>query len=485
MPVTEPRYDLDDWLARDVQPLAPPPGTFERIRHRARRRKLNQALLAGAGAVLVLAGGVLIPAAATGVLSGPAAPRPAAAGSPTRPAGPSSAPATSAPASQSPNPEPGAGGSALSATTSGDPVPAGFQPVSITMISGSIGAVIGQAGTPGHCGPPVADDCTSLAGTSDDGASWYGVSAPVTGPPDGATGVGQLRFLNLSDGWAFGPQLYATADGGRTWTAVSTGDGRVTGLEAAGDRAFVVVGFCQGQDAAAFESDCRGYTLYSIVAGSTTLVPVPVTAPGGALGLGDQQNVTPTLAIAGDPGNPDGGTGYLLGPTGDILRGSVGGGAWTYVGKAPCSPNLASTDGVPSAQLAAGPGSLLLNCEGAGSGLFKSTNGTQVKELWASATGATWTRVSAPPTAGGANSLARSGTGAVLLATSAGLFYAPADTGPWAAAAVTGGVPAAGFSYVGMTSDTNGVALPVNAALGEVFITQDGGRTWVPHRVSA
>ncbi len=49
---------------------------------------------------------------------------------------------------------------------------------------------------------------------------------------------------------------------------------------------------------------------------------------------------------------------------------------------------------------------------------------------------------------------------------------------------MTGGVPADGFSYVGMTSDTNGVALPANAALGEVFITRDGGRTWVPHRVS-
>ncbi len=252
MPVTEPRDELDDWLARDVQPLAPPPGTFEHIHRRARRRKLNQALLAAAGAVVVLAGGVLIPAAATGLLSGrrrhPGRPPPA---SPTRPAAPSTAPATSAPASPSPTHSPGPAAAPCPRPPRGQPAPAGFQPTSITMIGTTIGAVIGQAGTPGHCGPPVADDCTSLAGTSDDGTSWYGISAPVTGAPDAATGVGQLRFLNLSDGWAFGPQLYATADGGRDWTAVPTDGLRVTGLEAAGDRAFVVLARCQG-DAPAF-----------------------------------------------------------------------------------------------------------------------------------------------------------------------------------------------------------------------------------------
>ncbi len=104
----------------------------------------------------------------------------------------------------------------------------------------------------------------------------------------------------------------------------------------------------------------------------------------------------------------------------------MGGGAWTYVGKAPCSPSGPSPDGMPSAQFAAGPGSLLLNCEGASSGLARSADGTQVKELWASATGAHVGTVSAPPSAGGATSLAGTGTGAVLLATSAGLFYAPA-----------------------------------------------------------
>jgi hypothetical protein len=312
--VPEPPDELDTWLGRDVQPLSPPPGTFERIHRRARRRKLNQALVAAAGAVVIIAGGVLIPAAATGLLTGggPSAP-PAAAGRAR-----SSPPASSAPVTPPPSsaisPVPTAPtGTGLSATTSGAATPANFQPTSITMISGTIGAVIGQAGTPGHCGPPVADDCTSLAGTADYGSSWYGVSAPVTGAPDGATGAGQLRFLNLSDGWAYGPALYTTADGGRSWTAEPTFGRRVTALEAAGTRAFAVLATCSG-GGAAYAADCSSFSLYSTGAGTTGLSPVSLRIPArvsaGALGTAGVP-ASASLVIKGDAADPEAGTGYL------------------------------------------------------------------------------------------------------------------------------------------------------------------------------
>ena len=51
---------------------------------------------------------------------------------------------------------------------------------------------------------------------------------------------------------------------------------------------------------------------------------------------------------------------------------------------------------------------------------------------------------------------------------------------PGAWPSVSGGVPAGGFSYVGMTNATQGVAVPANASLGEIFVTSDGGRTWRP-----
>jgi hypothetical protein len=480
MPVTEPPDYLDAWLARDVEPLSPPPGTFERIHRRARRRKLNQALTAGAGAVVVIAGAVLIPAAATGLLSGGGGkPAPAAAAgqhSSSPPAPPSlpPSPAVSAPAAGSST----AAGSGLSATTSGTAAPPGFQPTSITMISGSIGAVIGQAGTPGHCGPPVADDCTSLAGTSDYGSSWYGVSAPVTAAPDGGTGLSQLRFLNLSDGWAYGPALYATADGGRTWTAESTAGLRVTGLEAAGNRAFVLAASCQGAGPA-YAADCSTFSLYSTVAGTASLQPVPLDIPAGlsqtAMGTAGRA-ASASLVIKGDAADPEAGTGYLYAPSGDILRGSVGGGAWSYAGQAPCAPGSAAASGAPvGGQLALGGNVLLLNCaSGAG----------QPGQLWESASGASWDKVSVPGGSGAPRSLAATSAGAIVLATTTGLLRtALPDPGAWQSASIAGGVPAGGFSYVGMTSPSQGVALPADAALGEVFVTSDGGQTWTPHRV--
>jgi hypothetical protein len=38
---------------------------------------------------------------------------------------------------------------------------------------------------------------------------------------------------------------------------------------------------------------------------------------------------------------------------------------------------------------------------------------------------------------------------------------------------------------VGMTSATQGVAVPVDASLGEVYITTDGGQIWTVSRISS
>ena len=50
-------------------------------------------------------------------------------------------------------------------------------------------------------------------------------------------------------------------------------------------------------------------------------------------------------------------------------------------------------------------------------------------------------------------------------------------------AAVTG-APAGGFSYVGMTTDSQGVAVPADASAGAVWFTFDGGKTWRPSAIS-
>jgi hypothetical protein len=480
MLVTEPRDEVDNWLGQEVEPLAPPPGSFDRIHGRARRRKLNQALLGAAGAIVVIAGAALIPTVASRLLPGgtTAESQRSVSASSSLPSSLSPKPTRSTPATATHSVTPVPDGTALSRTTSGASPPPNFQPTSITMIGYGIGAVIGQAGTPGHC---ATQYCTSLAGTSTYGTSWYGVSAPPAGAADGGTGVSQLRFLNLLDGWAFGPQLYETSDGGRTWTAEQTSGLRVTDLEAAGTRAFAVLASCQG-NAASFAADCTTFGLYTSAAGSTTWQRVGLTIPASlraaAMGTAGHASAA-SLAIAGDAANVADGVGYLLSPSGDLLSGSVGGGNWTYVARAPCMPGAASAGGMPlGAQLAVGDGKLLISCAASGTG-----SSQQPRELWESSDGTSWSKVSQPPPAGTATSLASASGGQVILATTAGIDYS-SDGQTWQSATITGGSPQGGFSYVGMTTATQGVALPADASLGEVFITSDGGQTWAPSAVS-
>jgi hypothetical protein len=113
---------------------------------------------------------------------------------------------------------------------------------------------------------------------------------------------------------------------------------------------------------------------------------------------------------------------------------------------------------------------------------------TQTKDvLESSDNGVTWSPTQPVGTTGIATSVATQGQGSlVVLATDAGI-YLSSDSGsawklvqpsPVGAAAGEGG-----FSYVGMTTPLDGVALPADAGLGEVFITTDGGLLWQPHAV--
>jgi hypothetical protein len=476
MTVTEPGDEVDSWLRHEVEPLAPPPGTFERIHRQARRRKLNQALGAAAAAVVVIAAAVLVPTLGLlpGGSGGPAEASPAVTHTVTVTPTPQSA-RPSKSVSSAATGLPGTGTGLGGTTPQSNPPPSNFQPTSITMIGLATGAVIGQAGTAGNCAGPKPADCTSLAGTSNYGGSWYGVSAPVTGVPRGSTGTSQLRFLNTQYGWAYGPQLYQTSDSGRTWgSPVPTGGERVTDLEAAGDRAFVVLASCQGSGTA-YAANCSGFSLSYLVAGARRLRRITLTTPAGmsaTAALGTTGSAT--LVIRGVAGDPSAGTGYLLAPSGDVFSGSVGGGAWSYAGMAPCTPGAGTASGAPlGAQLTVGGSGLLLNCA---VNLPGTAADLQAKQLYQSATGAHWAKVSRPPSAGAARSLAATPGGQVVLATTAGLDYS-ADGTTWQAASISH-TPAGGFSYVGMTSSSQGVALPANPGLGEVFITTDGGLSW-------
>jgi photosystem II stability/assembly factor-like uncharacterized protein len=448
------RDDLDSWLDGRIDPLPPPPGTFDLIKKRARRRKFRRLAVGAGAAAVIVAAAVTVPQVVNLPVLNPTT-------------------ATGAANGRSSTPAPSASGGASAASSSASPiepkapapVPGNFRPSSATFIGTQTGWVIGQAGTPGNC---ATQYCTSVARTDDAGKTWTGVPAPVTGQADGATGVSQIRFLNGADGWAFGPQLYATHDGGHTWAQVVTDGLRVTDLETVDGRAFALFASCTGTGPA-FAATCTSYSLYSSPASADHWTPVGPATSG--LGGGAASMVLTQTR------------GYLLAPDRTLYSGPVNGSApWQAVANVPCPVGQPLADGQPTGALlaAADTTNLVLACASS------SAPGTQqAKQVFTSDNGGmTWQNAGAAPSLGLATSVAATPDGTYVLATGQGIDVQPAGSGAWQAATLNGPAPAGGFGYVGMTTDAQGIALPADPAVGTVWFTFDGGQTWRPFAVS-
>lgn len=477
MPDNDERDPLESWLSHEVRPLPPPPGTFQLITRRARRRKLRRLTITlGSAAAVAAAVAIAVPGVGALHLTQPSATTaPVAAGStPSASAGQRS----EGTGRLNPAPTSVSASSGTIVSPSG-PVPGNFAPVSVTFVSTHTGWVIGQAGTPGRCATKY---CTSIARTNNAGRSWAGIPAPMTGTADGSAGVSGIRFLDGVSGWAFGPELWATHDAGRNWQRVSTGGQRVTDLETAGDRAYALFASCSGTSAAGFAAGCTSYTLMTTSAGRDNWTSVggatdSLTAGGGS--------ASAVIALTGSDG-------YLLAPDGTLYSGTLGS-PWQRVGTAPCRPGAAQADGQPSRALLALSSStrLALACTATGGvRVYASSDG-----------GATWNQQAAPAVSGTVTSLTATPSGALVLAGTDGMQVLPAGAGgaqptPGAGSSSTSaasqasawqaaqGTPTGGFSYVGMTADTQGVALPANAGLHEIWMTFNGGLTWAAYPIS-
>ena len=465
------RDDIDDWLSERVDPLPPSPGTFELIQRRARRRKIRRLAITATSAAVIVAAAVTVPQVVRLPVLNPAPTSAAQAGHPA-----TVTPTEFGRAKSSPTTPPTTSGTASSLPA---PVPPNFRPTSVTFVGPGTGWVIGQASTPGHCATPY---CTSMARTDNAGRTWTGVPAPLTGAPDGATGVSQVRFLNSSDGWAFGPELWVTHTGGKTWTQVDTQGLRVTDLETVGSRAFALFASCTGTGRA-FAAGCTSFTLYSSPAaptGGQEWTPVGAATTGLTDSPADgAASQAASLVLTGTRG-------YLLAPDGTLYAGPVdGSAAWSRAGAlvSSCTVGPTQLDGQPWQALlgAVNANELLVACtSSAGSGSH-----TQTKQVFSSLNGGvSWIQLATAPTAGVAFSLAASPSDAVVLGTDRGIDLLPRGDVAWQTATLAGGGPAGGFGYVGMTTDAQGVALPADPSAGTVWFTFDGGQTWKPSPLS-
>jgi photosystem II stability/assembly factor-like uncharacterized protein len=364
---------------------------------------------------------------------------PSAASSPTAPSAAIAAPSATPPvASTSPVP---------TATPSASTSLLGLSPASVTFVSPDDGWVLGT----GTCS---SAPCAAIARTADGGRTWAKVSAPhasiVPGGDQGPPGISGLRFADARNGWAFGPDLWATHDGGASWARLT-----IPGLPA--DAAIVALASANGKVHAAV-LDGQDYRVASSPVGADDFRLSAVRVPVGAGPVPSVQLVLSRSA------------GWLIENDRTVVGGArLVNGAWV-AWQPPCADVVG-----PAFLAASSPTELAAACDvglwgtPTGDHLYVSHDGgSTFVESGAAVPLTTAAQVaSASPSVivvGGSDA-----TGAVLVATF--------DGGrTWTIVARLGAVS---IADLGFTTTAQGVVITAPAGgPASLLMTRDGGRTW-------
>jgi len=323
----------------------------------------------------------------------------------------------------------------------------GLSPTSVTFVSADVGWVLGTGACPGF-------PCAAIARTADRGRTWALVPAPDTqtfpGPRQDAAGISGLRFADADNGWAFGPDLWATHDGGTTWARLTipglAAGTSVAALETAGGAVHAVL------------LDGGDYRVASSPVGADHFRLSPVRVPVGA-------GPVPAVQLV-----LSGAAGWLLENDRTVVAGArLVNGAWV-TWQPPCADVVG-----PAFLAASGPTELAAACDvglwgtPAGDHLYVSHDGGST--FVASGTPVPL-QMAAHVAAASRSVIVVAGsdsTGTVLVATFDG-----ART--WTVVARLGAVT---IRDLGFTTADQGVvvATPADGPAG-LLVTRDGGRTW-------
>jgi photosystem II stability/assembly factor-like uncharacterized protein len=313
----------------------------------------------------------------------------------------------------------------------GGPIPTGFQATSFTAVSLDAWWMLGTA----QC-LTGSGTCGAILRTTDGGSVFAGIPSPLVRASD----VSQLRFASPLDGYAFGPELWQTADGGATWLNVSI-SGQVTELETADGEAYALV-------TGAGSANSTSNELLTAPVGSQQWRQVPTPTP---LGYGAQ------FALSGP-------NLYVLGGNGDlVLLYSTDQGAQFNQRVNPCTAGLggsvtAAADGTPTLWAACPTGMM--------AEAMLSTNG-----------GVTWRVATATGPFPNSLKLAAASSSVALASpapeTLSGALVRTTNRGSTYAVVLSGSSPST-VSWVGFSDPSRAYAL----LAGSLFESSDGGATW-------
>jgi photosystem II stability/assembly factor-like uncharacterized protein len=347
------------------------------------------------------------------------------------------------------------------ATTAQEPVPEGFRVRATTWRTPASGWVLGETtcdGTP----------CAATIQTRDGGQRWWltgTMDTPLAEP--GGPGVTEVDFAGPRIGWAYGPSLFATSDGGRTWAEADLpGDGtQVLDLAANAGSVYAVVSPCEvGRPAECETPPALWHSLPALAAlGVWRQVPVDLPVVTAA-----------TVAVEGP-------SAYVVAPEPPPFPGAFyatdNGRTWS-ARPTPCDNQAGEvlTDAAPQNRREV---ALLCVAQAGFSRAAKTAHRSDDN-------GRTTTPAGTAPLLGITSDLAAAPDGTLALASaSSGSWIYLNDGGtPWTTpvAFADGGLgwndltmPGADVGYV-----VYDPAITRTETAGSLFATRDGGRTWTP-----
>ncbi|MFZ0167926.1 MAG: hypothetical protein WAL64_00730 [Candidatus Dormiibacterota bacterium] len=320
----------------------------------------------------------------------------------------------------------------------------------MTFVSAQDGWVLGTA----PCG---ASTCLAILRTQDGGHTWSSVPAPPTTYSTGPTspGVNGIRFADTMDGWVFGPQLWATHNGGVTWSQIAIRGWSTAEFEdletAAGTVHAAFFDFSDAEpDDAMIATSPVGSNAWQVSATSFSLGAGPVPEPEIVL---------------------QGGVGWILENDRTVVGGAkLIGNQWES-----WQPPCIGVNG-PASLAASSAQNLVAVCNQgvwgpatpSGGRVWVSHNGGVSFRLLSTALPGVDYGPSAGPLASPSASVAVVGETNTILAT----FNGGAS---WSNVYAAAG----GIAYLGFTTTSQGVAIEGSAGpLGSLLMTFDGGHKW-------